>query len=63
MSQEILHFRSLIVTIPTNSQSISAFNKLLDNFLISQEEGAILVERLTFSRETAWLKDYYISRI
>jgi hypothetical protein len=41
----------------------SAFDKLINNFLINQEEKEALVGTMTFRPESIWLKDYYISRV
>lgn len=40
-----------------------AFNKLIRNNLLLDQEKSDLLESLKFSRETLWLKDFYQSKI
>jgi hypothetical protein len=46
--------------LKADCQSVSAFEKLLDNFLVSLDDCKVLVLNLNYSKETVWLKDYYL---
>jgi hypothetical protein len=54
---------SLKQALKFDCMCFSAFDKLINNFLINQEEKEALVGTMTFRPESIWLKDYYISRV
>ena len=46
-----------------NCENYEAFERLIGNYLLTQEEKNNFIDEMTFSGYNLWLKDYYISRI
>ncbi len=49
--------------LKADCQCVSAFNKLITNYLMGKEEHIKMIEAMTFTQESVWLKDYYLSKI
>ncbi len=49
--------------LKNNAENFEAFDRLVSNYLLTQEEKNQLIDELRFTQENLWLKDYYISRI
>ncbi len=49
--------------LKADCQCVSAFNKLITNYLMGKEEHIKMIEAMTFPQESVWLKDYYLSKI
>ena len=46
-----------------NWENFEAFERLIGNYLLTQEEKERFIKEMNFTEENLWLKDYYISRI
>lgn len=49
--------------LKADCECVSAFNKLLTNYLMGRDDLNKLIEEMKFTNETVWLKDYYLSRV
>ena len=63
MEDKVYTVMFLKKALQTDCQCISAFNKLLGNYLIGKEDCIMLLNEMHFTKESMWLKDYYLSRI
>lgn len=46
-----------------NCENFEAFERLIGNYLLTQDEKEEFIKELSFTEDNLWLKDYYISRI
>jgi tetratricopeptide (TPR) repeat protein len=46
-----------------NCENYEAFDRLISNFLLTNEDRLHLMDEVKFTEENLWLKDYYMSRI
>ena len=46
-----------------NCENFEAFERLIGNYLLTQDEKDNFIKEMNFTEENLWLKDYYISRI
>ena len=51
------------MALKVDCQQVTAFNRLLSNYLMSKDDCMRLLMAMSFSPETLWLRDYYTSRI
>jgi hypothetical protein len=63
MEDKVYTVMFLKKALQADCQCISAFNKLLGNYLIGKEDCIMLLNEMHFTKESMWLKDYYLSRI
>lgn len=56
----ILFYRE---ALKANCENFEAFDKLISNFLITQNQKEELLKEMSFSAENLWLKDFYFSRV
>ena len=49
--------------LKANCECYEAFNRLISNFLITQDAKEELIKEMNFTPQNLWLKDFYLSRV
>jgi anaphase-promoting complex subunit 6 len=46
-----------------NCENYEAFERLIGNYLLTQDEKDSFISEMVFNEDSLWLKDYYVSRV